>query len=143
MPRLSRARADDRLRFVAVLWVGLARAGLHVLSLPRLRALLTHLASLTPSRLPAHMDAEAIGRAVLAAQRAVPRASCLVQALAAEALLLGTGHPAEVHLSASLNGDGEIAAHAWVSSGGVVVVGGGPSGHQPLAVLPPVPQRAS
>ena len=66
---------------------------------------------------------ERIVWAVELAGRLIPRAStCLTQALAAQVLLLRWDHPALVHIGTS-KGEGELRAHAWVESGGNVVIG--------------------
>ena len=57
------------------------------------------------------------------AQRVVPRATCLPQALAAEALLTRGGLPAELQIGVKKTGAGTLTAHAWVESDGRIVVG--------------------
>jgi hypothetical protein len=57
------------------------------------------------------------------AQRVVPRATCLPQALAAEALLTRSGLAAELQIGVKKTPDGKLAAHAWVLSEGRIVVG--------------------
>ena len=56
------------------------------------------------------------------AQRVVPHATCLPQALAAEALLTRGGLPAELNIGVMKTG-GKLAAHAWVESDGRIMVG--------------------
>jgi hypothetical protein len=66
-----------------------------------------------------------VRRAMSRASRTVPGSSCLVQALAAYALLRRGGHPAELSIGvarATRNG-APIDAHAWVSCGDLVVTG--------------------
>lgn len=57
------------------------------------------------------------------AQRVVPRATCLPQAVAAEALLTRGGLPAHLQIGVKKTSDGKITAHAWVESDGRIVVG--------------------
>jgi hypothetical protein len=57
------------------------------------------------------------------AQRVVPQATCLPQALAAEALLTRGGLPAELQIGVKKTPSGKLAAHAWVTSDGRIVVG--------------------
>ena len=57
------------------------------------------------------------------AQRIVPKATCLPQAVAAEALLTRGGLPAHLQIGVKKTSDGKIAAHAWVESDGRIVVG--------------------
>ncbi len=69
-----------------------------------------------------------------AAQLLPSRPQCLPQALVAERLLVAAGHSAELVLGVRDPGD-RFAAHAWVRSGGQLVVGGDVSGYR---VLQPV-----
>ena len=62
--------------------------------------------------------------AVEAASRYVPRATCLVQALAAQVLLSGAGVPAILRLGVAKDSTGRFQAHAWVENGGEIMIGG-------------------
>lgn len=62
--------------------------------------------------------------AVSAAARRVPRATCLTQALALQALLTQDGHDATLRLGVARGELGALEAHAWLESGGRVVIGG-------------------
>jgi hypothetical protein len=64
-----------------------------------------------------------IGWAVRRTSRFVPGASCLTQALTTRVLLRGAGQPARVRIGVAKSVEGELQAHAWVESGGVIVVG--------------------
>ena len=101
-----------------------ARVGLWLTSVPRVRRVLLYLASRCPPLEGMEAaDAELLGTSVHAARRAVPHASCLVQALGAEALFTQSGIPCEIHLGVRV-GAGKFGAHAWVESRGQPVVGG-------------------
>lgn len=131
----------DRLRMAAVLWVGAVRVGLWILPLGWVRRLAGAASqSWLPRRRSDPPEAHAVGHAVEAARRAVPHATCLVLALAAQVLLVRLGRPAELHLGGTRSAGGEFEAHAWVESEGEVVVGGGPSGHVRLGAVR-MPQR--
>jgi len=52
--------------------------------------------------------------AVASASRYVPRATCLVRALAAEALLIGQGYPVRLCIGVTREGENGLGAHAWV-----------------------------
>lgn len=86
--------------------------------------------SLTPDR---------INWAVGVARRFVPSATCLPQALAVEALLARGGHPAELQIGVRKTDAGEFEAHAWVESGGRIVVGQLPGGLGKYTRLPRLP----
>jgi hypothetical protein len=63
--------------------------------------------------------------------------SCLPRALAAEALLRRHGYPADLCVGVEKRGD-RLEAHAWVTSAGTVLVGGGEAGaFQPLEPVGP------
>ena len=64
-----------------------------------------------------------IGRDVARAARLVPRATCLVQALAAQWLITRTGTSAALRFGVAKASKG-VEAHVWIESGGHVVLGG-------------------
>ena len=61
--------------------------------------------------------------AVQVASRYVPRATCLTQALTAQALLGFGGIPTSVRIGVAKEAGG-FEAHAWVESGGKILMGG-------------------
>jgi hypothetical protein len=65
----------------------------------------------------------AIGIAVARASRAVPRATCLPQALAARWLLAREGHECRLRVGVRRGQSGGLIAHAWVECAGQIVVG--------------------
>ena len=66
-----------------------------------------------------------VRRAVTTAARKVPwNAVCLPRAMAAKAMLARRGCPSSLHLGASLNSQHALVAHAWLTVGDTVVVGG-------------------
>ena len=78
--------------------------------------------------------------AMFHAQRIVPRATCLPQALAAEALLTRGGLPADLQIGVKKTSDGKLLAHAWVESNGRIVVGNLPEGLAAYTRLPTIPR---
>lgn len=65
-----------------------------------------------------------IGRAVLTAARHIPwQAACLPQALTAKLMLGLRGEGSTLHLGAKLEESGDLAAHAWLTCGDMVVTG--------------------
>lgn len=54
----------------------------------------------------------------------VPDATCLTQAVVAEALLTRYGYPARVRIGANRTDQQQITGHAWVESGTAIVIGG-------------------
>jgi len=127
--------ADRALLFQTVLWLGATRFALWLLPLGVVRRLLARAAR--PTR-GARLTTERIAWALSVAKRAVPRATCLPQALAAEALLTWGGHPAELRIGVIKTDRDRLVAHAWVESGGRIVVGE-LHGLPRYAPLPPLP----
>jgi hypothetical protein len=92
-----------------------------------LQRLLRGTAWLLRSRAPvAPVSAERVVWAVKAAsKRTVGPTTCLVEALAAQAVLAAHGHAAKLRLGVARAGtEGSVQAHAWVESEGSVVIGG-------------------
>jgi len=140
--RLRRLTAADRsLLFQTVVLLGATRLGLWVLPLRVVRRLLARAARPPRGSQTVPSSRERIPWAVSVAQRIVPRATCLVQALAAEALFARYGHPADLRIGVLKTDSGALVAHAWVESAGRVVVGellGSPP-QPPYTPLPPLP----
>jgi hypothetical protein len=68
-------------------------------------------------------DRATLGWAVAAANRFVPGATCLVQAIVGQRLFLRNGYPAELKIGVIKNESGAFAAHAWLISEGEVFIG--------------------
>jgi Transglutaminase-like superfamily len=62
--------------------------------------------------------------AIRAAARFVPKSTCLIQSLAAQALLNHFGHEALLTIGVAKSDRGRFEAHAWVSCGDQVLIGG-------------------
>lgn len=126
--RIARFRslpaADRTLFVIALLAIASVRVGLWLTSFRRVRRSLTRIARPTGSPDPTPGEVDRIGWAVRSAARFVPGATCLPQALAAEAILRRRGHPADMRLGVKRGDDG-VEAHAWVESYGRVIVGDG------------------
>ena len=92
---------------------------------------------MAPSPSGSHADAaRRLAWSIEIACRYVPWANtCLVKALAMQALLARRGWPAELRLGACRDGDSRLRAHAWVESNGSVVIGGART--ERVSVSPP------
>jgi len=77
----------------------------------------------SPRRRESLLTGDQVRWAMAQAQRVIPKATCLPQALAAEALLTHGGLPAELQIGVKKTPDGKLTAHAWVVSEGRIVVG--------------------
>jgi hypothetical protein len=110
------SRPDRNLLCAAWLSLVRARIAVSVLPLPRLRR--TPPCAARPGADPAR-----IAWALTVASRFVPRATCLVRALAAHRLLAKHGHASGLRIGVAKSGAAGFAAHAWVEYGGTVLVG--------------------
>jgi len=61
--------------------------------------------------------------AVMTASRYIPHATCLVQAIAMQALLAHNGYSSQLHIGVAKANRGQLQAHAWVEYDGRVVLG--------------------
>lgn len=117
---------ERHLLIKAVLLLVAIRLGLAVLPFRTLRRLLAGRGERAAGwRRTDRVSPDRIAWAVMAAGRYAPgRATCLVEALAVEALLARRGYPARLRVGVAREEDGRLQAHAWVESGGRVVIGG-------------------
>jgi hypothetical protein len=65
---------------------------------------------------------------VAASSHCLPKATCLVQALAIQVLLLHEGYPANLQFGVTKGDRKELQAHAWVESEGRVIDNGSENG---------------
>lgn len=131
---LGMSGADRLLVYEAILALALAR--LIVLTVPfRFTAPWLSCAPETSASKPALLLR--VRQAVTVAARNVPwNAKCLPQAMAAKAMLARRGCGSSFHLGAGFDAQGKLIAHAWLVSGGTIVVGAaGIAGVTPLARL--------
>ncbi|OLE50005.1 MAG: hypothetical protein AUI36_19800 [Cyanobacteria bacterium 13_1_40CM_2_61_4] len=126
MKRLRRfleLSAQERCLVVrAVLVMTAFRLGLRLLPLSRLLAFTRPAGHDLPKA--GRADPAQIAWAVRVASRYVPRATCLVQALTAKALLENVGHSAVLHIGVAKARDDRLEAHAWVECFDTVISGG-------------------
>jgi hypothetical protein len=116
---LSLSAADRVLLVRALGWVALARAALWFVPFTRLRVAADRLRA---SSLRRGTDPGRVAWAVQTATRAVPRATCLAQALAADAMLRRTGRAPTLRIGVAKEG-ASLEAHAWLELDGAVLVG--------------------
>jgi len=128
--------ADRSLLVRSVMLVGAARVALWALPFNLVRRLLSRPARRSSAPYP---TTERIGWAISVAKRFVPYGNCLPQALAAESLLRRSGYPVELRIGVAKTDQGRLEAHAWVESGGRLVVGDLTQGLDTYTPLPPLP----
>lgn len=136
---LRLSTTERQLLISAVLLLGAVKVGLVLLPFHKARRLLGMLSKEAPGlhRDDDRASLERVVWAVTLAGHIMPWAStCLTRALSAQVLLLRRGHPALLHIGAVRGEKGKFEAHAWVESGGDVVIGGYElEQYTPLAVL--------
>jgi hypothetical protein len=121
--------AERRILIRVLLVVGVARAALWALPLEKARRAVARASAGVVGG-----SVEQVVWAVRVASRYLPGATCLTQALAAQALLTHSGFPAQVEIGvakdSAKDSDEEkvrqFRAHAWVVCHGQVVLGGQP-----------------
>lgn len=125
--------AEWRLLLAALPLVAVCRLGLWVLPFETLRRLVEKVAVARGRGWSKPAEA---ARAVRIAARWIPRASCLVQALALRILLARTGHNARLHIGVAFKEGRKFDAHAWVETQEGILIGGSDSRERyaPLAV---------
>ncbi len=142
---LRRPFFEQRLLARAAWSVVVARLATRILPFPAARSAARRLQP--PARFVASMPVERVIWAVDAASRAIPgMKNCLVQAMAAEAMLSRAGHPCELRIGAAKNEAREFIAHAWLESDGRVLIGEYEAGRYTPMTAPrgadmPWPQR--
>ena len=111
---------DRRLVLRAALWLALVRLALWTRPFARVQELVRVAAS-DPPRAPAPAPGR-LAWAVEAAAQAVPRASCLTQALAAQIMLERSGAHPELKIGVATDREA-FEAHAWLELDGRPLVG--------------------
>jgi hypothetical protein len=117
--------ADRRLLLEASSLLAVVRVGLWLLPFATVRRVARALGRSGPRATAAGGPDEArVVWAIGVAGRAVPRSTCLVRALAGQALLARHGWPSELRLGVARGPDGAFRGHAWLEREGRVLMGG-------------------
>lgn len=116
--------AERRLFMGAAGLLTAVRVGLWVLPFRWVHKAVGAIGSPPRSRDDARPTAERIVWAVEAAARRVPRTTCLVRALAAQALLARRGYTSQLRLGVTRGSNEAFEAHAWIEQDGRVLLGG-------------------
>ncbi len=113
--------SEFRLLLQVYSWVCAVRVGLWLIPFRRLRNVVTLLTG-NASRRTNSFSVERVSAAVSNVSRYVPRATCLTQALALHIILKRAGLQSRIQVGVSKE-NGLFGAHAWVESGGKIVIG--------------------
>lgn len=121
--KLIRLPAEERRLLVeAALVLEVVRLGLRLFPFRVLRRLLGRASY--PSCRQQRPSVEDVARAVdLMSRHTSGSQTCLTRALALRLLLARRGYPATLHIGVVREGKKQLQAHAWVESGGRVVIG--------------------
>jgi hypothetical protein len=129
LERRDRALVLAAARTLAFTWIGLRTTRLSAIQRRAARVAApdprSHAWCGPPPRWSvARPTVERIAWAVRAAGRFIPGASnCLVRALATQTLLGRFGYRSDLRIGVRKGPDGRFGAHAWLESGGAVVIG--------------------
>jgi hypothetical protein len=110
------------------------RLGLWLLPFAMVRRLLLALSRDNAGDTADWEEITVVVRAVRAASRFVPFASCLTQALAAQMLIRSRGQHSELKIGVTRGEREQFAAHAWLETNGRIIIGKLP-GHRQYKVL--------
>jgi hypothetical protein len=122
---LHLSRQERTLVFQAVVAMLVVRLSLAWLSLRTFQRMAVSLRCRSNETL----SAQRIASAVRSAARFVPRSTCLVQALTAQALLIRHGYRPRLTIGISKNECEGFGAHAWVTCEDEVLIGGPETGN--------------
>jgi hypothetical protein len=110
----------------AILWLGIAQLVIRLVRFRHIAPFLGKHMTESPQRIAlAHRHlAERISWAVKTASRHVPwESKCLAQAMAAKGMFKLRGIQSTIYLGLTKEGEEQLAAHAWLRIGDVIVVG--------------------
>ena len=133
--KLLKLNANERgLVISALLHLAAIRIGLWALPL---QGMLRRLETLKVSKTRRGLEPERIVWAIRAVSRYLPGTrNCLVQSLAAQAMLARRGYPARLCIGVAKDEGGQLKAHAWVECEGNIVIGSrGVSQYTPFPYL--------
>ena len=133
---LSLSLREKFLLMKVALLVLAIRVGLSLLPFLTLQKLLAKITKKNIDRdCKGRPSLDQVAWSVAAASHCVPKATCLVQALAIQTLLLREIYPATLQIGVAKDNKGELQAHAWVESEGRILSGGSEIGlYKPLNV---------
>ena len=123
--KFFRLSAPERFLLVrATALLVIVRTALWLLPFKTLQRSSAKLAQIfAPSHKENLFSTERVVWAVEVASRYVPRVTCLTQALAAQTMLRLGGIPTSLRIGVA-KGTGSFEAHAWLESGGKILIGG-------------------
>src|SRR5262245_17062378 len=124
--------SERRLIARAARSMAAVRLGLMVMTVGALRRGLARVRRGARRERPAERP-DRLARAVVRASVLVPGASCLVQALAMEALLAREGTAARLRIGFARTPHGSVAGHAWIEAAGLSLLAeSGSAAHVPV-----------
>ncbi len=113
---------DKMLALKSIFWVIIIRFMLWVYPFPSVQKKVQKITNNPSKNDLKYVPVKRIRLMIVLASSYVPRATCLVQALAGYILFSKYGYRTQIKIGV-LNDDGQFEAHAWVEHGGSVVLG--------------------
>jgi hypothetical protein len=131
--------SEQRLLVAAWLVLAAVRLGLWLFPFSLVRRLPARMERPASERSGVRRPSESrVAWSIGVASRYVPVATCLTQALAAQGLLGWFGYQVSLRVGVARGKGGVLEAHAWVESGGKVLLGGSESELKRFSVLRPL-----
>jgi len=124
--------SDRHLLLEAAVLLAAIRVALSLISFPSLQSLVVRAASRLRRASTEPLPPHRIAWAVAVAGRHVPGSTCLIRALAAQALLVRRDQDAVFRIGVATGRDRALSAHAWVESSGEIIVGASAEAYTPL-----------
>jgi hypothetical protein len=122
---LQLSRPDKVLLIRTIFVLAVVTLGLRIFPWLKLQSLLLKLANRLSQFVPSRpLSAQRIAWAVQVAGRHVPNVTCLQRALAAQLLLAWGASPGTFQIGVARDEDGNLEAHAWVTSEDGIIIGG-------------------
>lgn len=113
---------NQRLFLKSLIYLWFFRLAVWVLPYRQIRCLENRTQTWTNPVTP-RVDPQELAHVLMTASRYVPRTTCLIKALAGSYLFTGQGHTVQLVIGAHITAE-KFEAHAWLESGGRVVLGG-------------------
>jgi hypothetical protein len=131
-----RSGHEKRLVLTAFILLALVRAGLWSLSFLQIRRMLQRVSPRSSLRGDTRSEVGRLSWAVSTASRFIPRATCLVQALALQTMLRQHGIESSLNIGVAKQDGDRLNAHAWIQHGDeLIACGSDPVDYTPLLVL--------
>lgn len=121
---LSLSWSERQTLLLSACLLVVVRIATWVLPFSVVRRLATRASADGPEQATSHTSEQIVWGVAVASRHLPMTDNCLVRALTTQMLLGRQNIPANVQIGVARDGSGHFAAHAWVESGGKVLIGG-------------------